>query len=136
MKVQFALLAQSASIDRFSNRLSVFNLLESIESQSFPVFIPEVVFVCILRREAGDLVVSDGTLSVFSGDSIVGKANVRVDFESAQHSRLIVNFQPVPLMKPENLRFQLDVTNGPTYSLDIPVTQTKPAPAPLPAPGD
>jgi hypothetical protein len=126
MKVQLALLAQSASVDRFSNRLSVFNLIESLESPSFPIFIPEAVFVSVLRREEGDPTVSDATLSVHAGDSVVGRANVRIDFESSLHNRQVITFQGLPILKPEDLQFRLTIPDRLSFVLEIPVTQGKP----------
>jgi hypothetical protein len=126
MKVQLALLAQAASIDRFSNRLSIFNLVESFESPSFPLFVPEAVFVSVLRKEEGDPVVSDATLSVYAGESMIGQASVRVDFEGAAHTRQVINFQGLPLLKPVNLQFRLVVPDRLTHVLEIPVTLGKP----------
>ena len=133
MKMQLALLAQGASIDRFSNRLSVFNLVESFESPSFPLFIPEAVFVSVLRKEEGDPTVSDATLSIFTGESMVAQATIRVDFEASSHARQVINFQGIPLLKPENLQFRFVIQDRLSHILEIPVTLGKPIQPNVPA---
>lgn len=126
MKIEWALLAQAASVDRFSNRLSIFNLVENIEAPSFPLFLPEAVFVVLLKREEGEPAVSDGTLSIHAGESQLGQANVHIDFESSLYNRQIINFQIVPIFKPVNLQFRLTVPDQLSHVLEIPVKQSNP----------
>ena len=44
MTLVFAVLAQGVSIDQFSNRLSLFNVMEGIEAPRFPAVISEIAF--------------------------------------------------------------------------------------------
>src|SRR5690349_13049170 len=111
MKAEWAVLAQGASVDRFSNRLSIFNLVENIEAPSFPLFLPEAVFVALLKREDGERTVSDGILSIYSGESQLGQANVHIDFASSLYNRQIITFQGIPIFKPVNLQFRLTVAD-------------------------
>jgi hypothetical protein len=126
MKVQLAIIAQSSSVDRFTNRLSIFNVLETLEAPSFPLFIAEAVFVSVLRKEEGDSNTADGTLTIRAGDTTVGHTTIRIDFESSQHSRQIITFQGIPVLTPQNLEFQLAVNGRVMHVLEIPVSKVNP----------
>jgi len=123
MKVQFALLAQSVSVDRFSNRLSIFNVMESIETPSFPIFVPEPVYLSLLRKEEGDPNICEATLSMSIGGAVVGKSNLHIDFQDSLHCRQIINWQGIPILEPKNLQLQLALPGQQPHTLEIPVTK-------------
>jgi hypothetical protein len=53
MRVQFALCAQSASVDRSSNRLSIFNVVDHFATSSLPIVIPAITFVSVIESDKG-----------------------------------------------------------------------------------
>jgi hypothetical protein len=130
MRMQFGIVAQSVAVDRFSNRLSIFNVCESIEAPRFPIFVPEIVFVLVLRREPTDPTIFDTMLNVRLGEMAVGQANMHVDFESLMMNRQIANFQGLPIFAPGVLEFSFNLPDGSTISTIVPVVQN-PALPPL-----
>jgi Family of unknown function (DUF6941) len=51
MRLLLCVVAESASIDAATNRLSIFNILEEIHSQVFPAAYPQMTIVTICARE-------------------------------------------------------------------------------------
>lgn len=132
MKVQAAICAQGVAVDQLSNRLSLFNILETIQAQSFPVVLPELVFVVLLRREPEEPSQFDTEVQVLLGDLNIGKLSAQVDFKNSLTSRHIINFQPFLVQGPGEMRFLYRLPSGMETVATIPVIQTKPS-APVPA---
>ena len=124
MKLVFAVLAQSVSLDQMTGRLSLFNLIEGIQSPRFPTVLAEIVFVAVLRREAADQNRFDATLTVRVGQTTIGLANIAVDFQDKQNTRLIGNFQGLPVLTPGTLEFSLAIPNNETISVSIEAIQS------------
>jgi|SRR6185437_6696152 len=129
MKLQLAICAQGVSIDRLTNRLSIFNLLETIEAPRFPVFLPEVVFLVLLRREKDEPTQFDGEVVVMLDDVTIAKGTAHVDFENSLQNRQVITFQGFPVPNPGELKFQLTFPNLEPFFTTLPVVQTKPVPA-------
>lgn len=123
MKVQMAVLAQSASVDKFTNRLSIFNVIENIISPNFPLLIPDVVFVALVQRSPEDPRVCDGNLRVTLGDTKIGEQRIHLDFENAIFNRQIMNFRALPVSKTGDLCFELAIPGLPAFVLGVPVSQ-------------
>jgi hypothetical protein len=124
VNVLFALCAAGVSVDRFSNRLSIFNVLEQIASPGFPIWLPEVTFVVGLRREDNEEQRIEGHVRIELGDNVIGQPNaVVVDFEGGNTARQIMNFQGLPVPTPGDLTFRLFLPNNQVAAVTIPVTR-------------
>ena len=134
MKVTFAALARIIVIDRFTNGMSLFQVVERIEAEKFPLLLPEAAFVAVLNREEGDPQQWDTELILHCGDAVVGKSDLHVDFENGLANRQVVNFQGLPVMTAADLLFQFALPSGQISELRIPVAKIRPAAAePIPA---
>jgi hypothetical protein len=125
MILQFAVVAQSVSIDRFTNRLSLFNTYERIEAPRFP-FVLGLVLVTTMRREAGDPEIFDLPLSVRLAENTIAQGNMHIDFERMPATRNIVNLQALPIIGPGDLTFSFNVppVNTPVV-ITVPVVQVQ-----------
>jgi len=128
MKLVFAVLSQSVSLDQMTNRLSLFNLVEGIQAPHFPTVLAEIVFVAIIRREAADENRFNATLTVRIAETTIGLADIAVDFEDKQNTRLIGTFQGLPVLKPGTLEFSLALPNSEPVNVSIEAIQN-PVPA-------
>jgi hypothetical protein len=124
MKLVFAVLAQSVSLDQMTGRLSLFNLVEGIQAARFPTVLAEIAFVAVLRREAADQNRADATLTVRIGETIIGLANIAVDFQDKQSTRLIGNFQGLPVLTPGMLEFSLAIPNNEPIKVSVEAMQS------------
>lgn len=128
MTVVTAILAQSVSIDQITNRLSVFNVIEGIQADRFPVVMQELVFVAVLRREGNDPARFNTTLTVQIDETPIGRADLIVDFEDKPNTRLVGTFQGMPITGPGRLQFIMALPNTDPVTLSIQVMHT-PVPA-------
>jgi hypothetical protein len=109
MRVQFALCAQTASIDRTTNRVSIFNVIDHLPVSSFPINIPAVTFVSVIESDRdGDTNVK-GILEISTSKSLIFKTEVPINFTSNRLARVVINFQGVPVREPGPLTFRLTI---------------------------
>jgi hypothetical protein len=123
VSLQFAVLAQAASIDRFTNRLSLFNIIEGIQSPRFPLLLPECTIALMLRRADNDPNEFDATVAIDAGGNRVGQSVFRVDFDHKPYVRLISNFQNLPILGPGELQITITIPNAEPIRAGIPVIQ-------------
>ena len=124
MKVQFSVCAQSIAIDQLTSRLSIFNVLDQINLPAFPVFIPELTFVALVRREQEQ----DGEmfkchLAIAKQGKLNAEAESPIGFDSASVARLVFNFSGLAIHLPGDIDFILTLPGGETHTLTIPVNQ-------------
>lgn len=135
MKLQFALVAQSVAVDRFTNRLSIFNVVERFESPYFPIMAMELVVVVVLTREPNEPETFDTTMYARLGEVVIGQSNLHVDFSGTPGTRLLTNLQGLPVMHPGELEFSFQLPNGEMVSATVPVVQVQAPIAPPIVPG-
>ncbi len=106
--LEFFVVAESFSIDRQSNRLSIFNIVETLTAEEFPVVLPSMVVVTCLNLTDDELGEDfQVLLNVCSGgDSpLGGPFPTNFKAQSRRH-RVIQSFQGVPFSKPGDIRFE------------------------------
>jgi hypothetical protein len=131
MTLQFALFAQGVTIDRLTDRLSIFNVYEQITAPRFPVYVPELSLVVLLRREVDEPNAFDTVISIHLGENIIGQANMHVDFQGQLMNRNISTFQGLPILTPGELRVNFNLPNNVPVSATVPVRLV---PEQMPAP--
>lgn len=123
MNVQFLLCAQSISVDQQTSRLSVFNVLEQINVPAFPIFIPELSLVALVRKEDGDdAEENECSLTISKGEKELTLAHAVFHFSTWPLARLIFNFSGLGIDSPGDIDFNLVLPKGIGYKLTIPVT--------------
>jgi hypothetical protein len=131
MKVQFSVCAQSVSIDQLTSRLSIFNVLDQITVPAFPVFISELTFVALLRREHEEETEQfKCQLSVMQNGKQGATADSAVRFGGASVARLIFNFSGLAIQSPGDVDFNLTLPSGEVHTLAIPINQVSLAAGP------
>ena len=103
-------------------------MIDTIETARFPLFIPEMAFFALLRKQANEPEKFKVRISLSAGPSTVGTAEVQVDFLGLPNSRIIVNFQGLPITEPRNLRVSMTLPGDENFEFEVPVLQTAPAP--------
>ncbi len=121
--------SESASIDRVSNNLSVFNIIEDIAAQSFPFAIPKITVTVLLSREDTDPNDYEGTVTVLNNTQTLHSFKIPMRFEDKLHSRLNIQLGGLPVSSPGMLSFKLHVEPGDLhveYSIKVLETKIKP----------
>ena len=128
MRLLIGLLAQSVVVDRVSNRVSIFNLIERIPSPNFPLLISELSLFALLGRNPEEddrqLVTVVGRL----GDAEIMRTELQADFQGRMETRLIVNMMGMPIQHPQDLHFHL-ISGG--QQLGVIVVPVEQVPLPL-----
>lgn len=112
ISVRFALAAEGASVDRDSNQLSIFNILEGIQAESFPVFMQRIVFVVQLVREEGDENAFQAKFVLTVGNAEITAQMLNVDFMGKPRNRIVVRLGGFVVPQPGTLTFRLTLPNG------------------------
>jgi hypothetical protein len=122
MKVQFALCAQTASIDRTTNRVSIFNVIDHLPVSSFPINVPAVTFVSVIESDKdGDSNVK-GILEITANKSLVARVDVPINFTTNRLARVVINFQGIPVREAGPLTFRLTIPTEVTAETTFQVT--------------
>lgn len=114
MRVQFALCAQTASIDRATNRLSIFNVIDQFPATTLPVVIPALTFVSVIVSDKNESTNVKGTLTVTTNKQFLGGFDVPIAFTDGRLARVVLNFQGVPIQEAGPVTFRLTIPNAVT----------------------
>jgi hypothetical protein len=130
MKVQFALCAQSASVDRSSNRVSIFNVIDHFAAPSLPIFLPTVTFVSVLECEEQEAMSFKGILDVVLNNEALIRAEIPIQFTLNRLARVLVTFNTIPIREEGRLVFRLTVPERISVDAGFRVTNLLPKAAP------
>jgi hypothetical protein len=115
MRVQFALCAQTASIDRSSNRLSIFNVIDHFPASVLPITIPALTFVAVIDSDKEESPNVKGVLEISANQVQVGRVELPITFvNGGRLARVVVNFQGVPIREAGPVTFRLTIPEGET----------------------
>jgi hypothetical protein len=103
------LCAEGASIDRFTNNASVFNIIETINFENFPGVFKMVVLVT-LSREPGDPAPVDGTIRLSMGDTELLRGPHTMDFQRSKLARAVLTVQGLVIPRPGQLKVTFQVS--------------------------
>jgi hypothetical protein len=114
MRVQFALCAQTASVDRSSNRLSIFNVIDHYPASTLPIVIPAITFVSIIESDKDESPNVKGVLEISTKGGLVAKVELPIAFVNGKLARVVVNFQGIPVREAGPVTFRLTIPEGAT----------------------
>jgi len=115
MEATLLICANAISVDQRSNTLSLFNILEEINSPSFPMVVPYMVLVAMLTRGADEPnVFADLTLSMDVDGEVFFQGNLNpADFQQKLSSRLVVDMQGLIVPKAGMMRVVMSRPENP-----------------------
>lgn len=104
-RLEFFLAAKSASVDRFSNELSLFEVLEELRPPAVPSSLPSLVAVSCWLAEAEDAGQDFQVTIRISGPPIGDAVDFPQNFQMGQalRHRVFHRFQGIPLVGPGDL---------------------------------
>lgn len=110
MKIKFALCAQTASVDRASNRISIFNVYDHFPVSSTPINIPSVTFVSVIESGEGENNSNvKGIVEVEVAGVKVYQVEIPITFADHSLARVVLTFQGVPVRKAGLVTFRLSL---------------------------
>jgi hypothetical protein len=125
MKLLLLCCAQSCTVDKTTNNVSIFNIIEEVQAPSFPgAIVPFSVFALITRtkREAST---QTAYLQVFKDNQIkpILEAPMNLDFQQQFRTRAIGNLGGLVVESPGMLRFVIREKRSELGSWAVPVLQ-------------
>ena len=134
-RLECFVVAETVSIDKLTNAVSLFNILEEVHSRTFPFLVPKVAVFSLWRKEAGDEERDwQALLKVTQPSGEARDRAINFRFSSSRRHRLIQRISGLPVLTEGDVRFELllngqhaaehivSVTrvseSGPSHSLD------------------
>ena len=116
-KLEYFLVSESVSVDQQTNRASLFNILDEVRENKFPIVIPQVVVTSAWNYEGGD---EDIDYQVRVRMSLPGKEKpkdvpVNVKIEKNRH-RLFLQLMNLRIKQPGELKFEVFINDEYTAS--------------------
>ena len=133
MRVQFSLCAQTASVDRASNRVSIFNVIDHIPAASLPLILPTITFVSILETDQGEAASFKGVFEGKLNGTVIARGEVPVNFVNGRLARVLLTLNSIPIREHGTLSFQLTIPTMATAEVRVQVVNLAMPQANLPA---
>jgi hypothetical protein len=124
-RLEFFAVSEGVSVDQFTNRVSIFNILEQLASPEFPFVLASATAVSLWTMEAGDderdfqcmlrITMPDGAQQEFTSNF---KTLMR-------RHRVIQGIQGFPLTEPGLLRFEVLLNGEHAASHEVDVSRIK-----------
>lgn len=111
-RLEFFVVADSVSIDQNTNLASIFNILEEIRPQGFPILLSRCVAFSLWYRQEGDENRDfQSTLRVISPDGATREFASNFRLVRPRH-RIVQGIQNLQITTPGDLRFELLLNGG------------------------
>ncbi len=117
-KTSLFVCASSCSIDQFTNRLSIFNLIEDIQPSQYPGVVGDCTVVIVLEREDGDAEQIKLDLKLDNNGKEVFSGRINFDFDGKRRCRSVVTAL-MPFTEPGILRWRLSGASFKTAIYEI-----------------
>src|ERR1700685_2269517 len=124
MKVQFALCAQTASVDRASNRISIFNVIDHIPATTLPIILPALTFVSILEKDTHEATTYRGVFEGKINNNVVVRGEVPVSFVKGRLARVLLTLNAIPIREYGTLSFSLVIPDIVTAEAQVQILKT------------
>jgi len=118
-QVVVLLAAEGVSVDRMSNNLSIFEVLEQMQPIQYPSWVAEFLVVAMLQKDDGDADDFDANLVIAVDEDEVMRQETRLGFGGLRRSRAIFRMHGVPIPHPGILRVTLEGEQVPARSYEI-----------------
>jgi hypothetical protein len=117
--------ADGTSIDRQSNRLSIFNVAEEVSAGGFPALHPQLTMVGLLARAADEPAEIELFIRVKSNTKKLLDVPLSLSFEQAMRTRFVLNLSGFVIPESGQLSFELRRANRIIGSWEIVVNQVE-----------
>ena len=110
MRTLLFLCAEGVSIDRQSNKISAYNILEEVLAAGFPLLLQELVLLASYSKEPGDADKTSLTVRISSGETELFQHDAPFDFQDKPKARLV--FRIKGLVIPSAMPVNCEILSG------------------------
>lgn len=104
IKTKLALCAEKVIREVGSNKISLINILETINSPGFPLFIPELACLFITKRSQKDPNILSCTIRISLDGKELNRMPGKISYEDKLLNRFILRMNGLVIPKPGTLR--------------------------------
>lgn len=126
IRCPLALVSEINLLDARTNTVSFINLMEEINSQGFPAFIPLAACHFLLTKSPDDQGLTDPAIVVLLNDGQVFRSPVNVDFQNMNRTRVMVQLNGLAVTGPGTLTFRFVDGDAALGEWSVQVTQIAP----------
>jgi hypothetical protein len=112
MRVLLSVVAQGFARDADTNVVSLFNILENINGEGFPILVQTFVFFTLFEKEADEPQRYRATFSANLEGKALFTQQFDFDFQGRNRARSFNKVEGLVLPSPGNLEFGLELDNG------------------------
>ncbi len=125
MKSIICFCSEGLVMDKKTNNISAFNILEKISSHGFPLFFQKIFFFARLDRKESEPPKKTFDLKVFNNSEELLTSKVSVNFNDKLITRQIVEILGIAIKQPGELKFNLFDGEKEFCSYSINIEQTE-----------
>jgi hypothetical protein len=126
MKVLTHLCSEDIIRDAETNSISVINVIEDINAEGFPAFIPKLAIFALIEKEAGDAETTEGQITLKNNDKVLFTFDIQFGFDGKPRTRNIVKFNGVAIPTPGKFITEFFASGRLISSKEINCTITNP----------
>jgi hypothetical protein len=115
------LAAEGVVRDAVTDVISIYNIMEQVTGEGFPLLIQKMVFLAVWQREPTEATLWTGDLRIRLDEKELFSHKTSLDFKDKLRNRSIITLGGLVLPGPGKLTFayQLDTDTRVTYEVDV-----------------
>lgn len=107
IRLKTLLCAEGVSVDRNSNNVTLFNILEQINPLRLPLALPKMVIYSLFEREDGDDAVWPADICIYLDDVELVSSPIDYKFQDLPRVRNIFTVGGLPITQPGTLKISV-----------------------------
>jgi len=121
MKPLTLLCCEDAIRDADTNAISIHNIIEEINGESYPFAIPKFCIFLLTQREKGDQETTTLKLSIINNEKELFSSDIETDFQGKDLAKTTIKFGSVPIQTAGRLRIEFTVGTSLFAEITLPV---------------
>ena len=109
MKLVFFLVSESAAIDKETDRVSVFHIIQDIDPDGLPLVIPRMILCWAIELDKDDPEGLEGNLTIRNNDRVIHTSPVKHEFQGKGMARFKITLNGLPIFAPGKVVFEFAV---------------------------
>ncbi len=111
MKSIFMLAAKGVSIDKYTNMATIYNIIENLHTDSFPIFFPEIYVFVLLERKKDEEGNINCVLKIYNNGKEINSVKVNPQFKTSNRNRTVIRVNGITILSPGKLIFKFIYNN-------------------------
>ena len=112
MKSILFVVSEGSSIDLSTNALSIFNIIDHINSAGLPLIIPKCIITLVVEREESDPEPIEGRITITNNEHEIHSAPAQIYARGAPRTRLSITLNGLPVHTTDDSNFEAQLSIG------------------------